>query len=352
MALIHNVTTGASDVCGATGTNGPSLNGARGGTIGRQWEEAGVNQVRFFFGASLSAMVLVGCGGRGGFSPATPETATAKVNERAFSEQGFAPGRSVNELLVADYTSSTVLIYPAHAQHRAPVGTISDGVQFPYNIAVDRYGTLYVQNGNDTITEYRKGRKTVSKTLVEPSGTSTCTRVIVGGDGTVYSANSKEVFEFANGSNTPTTTLSVPYATGLALDSKNNLFVGWDRGPMYGGGVYKFTPGNDVRKTRLSTVEPKSLAVDSHDDLLVGSFGGIAIFKPGGDKSFRYIDTGQNDVYQFAFDNAEKYVYIVSDADLSRVFVYDYATGKLASTVKKGLFAFVSGVAVRPAAPQ
>lgn len=314
-----------------------------------------MSQLRFVFGACLSSMLLVACGGSQtpigmpGGVPQNRATATQVGDGPVLDAAG---SRATSELLVADYPSSTVLIYPAGVRHPAPIGKISDGVLNPYNIAVDQHGTLYVQNGNNTITEYRKDRKTVSKTLKELGSQRTCTMVVVGSDGTVYSANDEEVFEFAGGSTTPTKILPVPHASGLAVNSKNDLFVGWDAGVMGNGGVYKFKLGSDVKKVRLSNIYADSLAVDSHDNLLVGPIH-IYIYKPGSKTFFRQIHNAHYPPNQFALDSHEKYLYVaIQGKTLPEVTVYDYATGELAWTVKKGLSPYASGVALRPAAPQ
>lgn len=258
-------------------------------------------------------------------------------------------------LYVADSNASKILIYPAHASNPSPVGAITDGVSYPYNLAVDRSGTLYVQNNNNTVTEYRKGSKTPSKTLTEPKvgyGTGVC--VTVGDDGTAYAADhlAGQVYEYKNGSTTPSTTLFVSEAFGLALDSKNNLYVGWSPSSSGGPGhVMKFKPGSRTGHDLGITVKYSGgLAVDQHDDLLVGDQGNnvIDIFKRGATKPFRSIDTSPAYPYQFAFDRAERYVYLVSGPPA--VYVYDYATGSLARKVTRGLApsGSAAGVALSP----
>jgi hypothetical protein len=151
-----------------------------------------------------------------------------------------------------------------------------------------------VQNNNNTVTEYPKGHVRPAKTLTEPPagpgglGTGIC--VTVGTDGTVYAVDhyAGQVYEFANGSTTPTTTLYV-----------NEEYV----------------------------------------------------FEPGAPKPYRAIDTAPNPPYQFAFDRDERYLYFISGTP-AEAYVYNYKTAAVAWTVAQGLpgaSGYAMSVAVRPA---
>jgi len=301
--------------------------------------------------------ILTACSGGGASSgsvaPLPPASGASVLN---------AGSRNGN-LFVSDFYASTIVVYPAHAPNPAPVGKITDAVSNPYNLAVDRSGTLYVQNNNNTVTEYPKGRTNPSKTLQEPPagpgglGTGIC--VIVGNDGTVYAADhyGSQVYEFAGGSTTPTTTLDVNEAFGLALDRRNALYVGWSASSSSLGRVMKFKSGSTTGHDLGITVQSNGgLAVDAHDNLLVGDQGAqtIDIFKRGATKPFRTIDTAPNYPYQFTLDRANRHLYLVSGTP-AEVYVYDYATGTLAWTVTQGLpgsSGYAMGVAVRPEARQ
>ncbi len=107
-----------------------------------------------------------------------------------------------SRLFVANNATSKIIIYPADVHDPRPIGSISSGVYRPYNLAVDQKGTLHVQNGNNTITEYHSGQTVISKTLTEP-GIYTAGSLTVGSDGTVYAVvaayggRPAEVLEFA-----------------------------------------------------------------------------------------------------------------------------------------------------------
>jgi hypothetical protein len=293
-------------------------------------------------------IAVAGCASSGGTSSVAPML--------PFSDEAPNGG----SLFVSNFYASQILIYPAHVQNPAPTGSITNGISNSYNLAVDQSGTLYVQNNNNTITEYPEGKTDPSKTLNEPVigyGTGIC--VTVGSDGTVYSADHLvgQVYEFKNGSTSPSTTLYVSEAFGLALDSKNNLYVGWSNSSSGATGhVMKFKAGGTTGHDLGITVKLSGgLAVDSHDNLLVGDQGNqvIDIFKPGKTTPFRTISTSPYYPYQFAFDRKEHYLYLVSGTPAA-VYVYDYATGAPAWTDSQGLkgSGYAEGVAVFPAARQ
>lgn len=267
------------------------------------------------------------------------------------------PDAAHGDLFAADSGASEVFIFPALAKNPQPSGKINNGVSYPYNLAVDGTGTLYVQNNNNTITEYPVGKTHPSKTLNEPVvGYGTGVTVTVGRDGTVYSADhlAGQVYEFKSGGSKPETTLQVSEAFGLALDSRNNLYVGWSNSESgYGARVMKFKPGSTSGKDLGISVKLQGgIAIDSHDNLLVGDQANhvIDIFKKGQKTPFRTIDTSPYNPYQFALDRRERHLYLVGGAPI--VLVYDYGTGELAWTDSQGFNGSggATGVALRPSA--
>lgn len=269
-----------------------------------------------------------------------------------------------HKLFVSDNSASKIVIYQADVQNPSPIGTITAGVSNPFNLSVDQHGTLYVANGNGTITEYPKGQKTVSKTLTEPGGTNASAYALaVGNDGTVYAANLEgEVFEFTAGSVKVTRTLhgGGGYFVSLALDSKNDLFESWNDDLNCCDGVDEFKPARMHGKTILGNVDAGPVAVDSHDNLLVTESGHIAIYEAGSKTPFRkiHIRSSENLPRQLAFDSDERYLYFPScerpSCGRGVVYGYNYKTGKLAWTVRKDLLGAggAYGVALWPAAPQ
>lgn len=295
-------------------------------------------------------LTFVGC--------ASPPGSNAVAQVLPYDLHAAARG---GELFVSDFYASEILIYPAHVTDPSPSASITASISYPYNLAVDGAGTLYVQNNNNTVTEYKKGKLKPFKTLNEPStgiGTGIC--VTVGTDGTVYAVDHYrgQVYEFKNGSTSPSTTLNVSEAFGVALDRENDLYVGWSHPSSQAAGhVMEFPAGSTNGHDLGITVEYSGgLGVDSHDHLLVGDQGNrvIDIFKRGKTTPFRTINTYPSYPYQFAFDRGERHLYLVSGTP-AEVYVYDYSSGNLAWTVMQGLpgsSGYAEGVALSPAASQ
>jgi hypothetical protein len=277
----------------------------------------------------------------------------------SFSVRGHAAKNG--ELYVSDFYQSEILIYPSGVENPAPSGEITAGISNAYNLAVDKNGTLYVQNNNNTVTEYPQGKTTPSRTLYEPKvgyGTGIC--VAVGRDGMVYTADhlAGQVYEFKKDKTDPSTTLNVSEAFGLALDRQNDLYVGWSNSSSGASGhVKEFKPGSKTGTDLGITVKYSGgLAIDRQNDLLVGDQGNnvIDVFKQGATTPFRTIDVSPYYPYQFALDHNDKYLYLVS-GNPAAVYVYDYATGDLAWTDTQGLpgsEGYAEGVAVFPAQRQ
>jgi hypothetical protein len=301
--------------------------------------------------AIVAAGILIGLAGCASLPPSNSLTPSTLSPLAAKS----------GDLFVSDFYQSEILIYPSGVHNPSPSGSITAGISYPYNLAVGKNGTLYVQNNNNTVTEYPQGQTTPSRTLHEPTvgyGTGIC--VTVGSDGMVYTADhlAGQVYEFKKGKTEPTRTLDVSEAFGLALDPQNDLYVGWSNSSSGASGhVKEFKSGSKSGQDLGITVKYSGgLAVDKQNDLLVGDQGNqvIDIFKQGATTPFRTLDVSPYYPYQFALDRNDQYLYLVSGTPAA-VYVYHYASGKLAWKDKQGLpgsQGYAEGVALFPPQPQ
>ena len=187
----------------------------------------------------------------------------------------YAPhAKKAVTLYLSDVQADAIELFPAYdGNDPGQIGTITQGIDTPVNIAIDNSGTLYVaNNGNNTVTEYPLGATspsiTLSNQLVYPNG------VTVDSEGTVYVTSglylgSCYVLEFPKGSSSPTVKIDFSLPIGLAIDKKDNLYVG-DAGANL---VYEVPKGTTTPENlSLNDLgDPTGLAFDSKDNLWVSN---------------------------------------------------------------------------------
>jgi hypothetical protein len=188
-------------------------------------------------------------------------------------------------LFVADETNSAVDMYDPRKANPSPEGSITDGIDVPIQIAVDKKGTLYVANlGNGTITEYKKGSSSPSVTLStglhEPYG------LAVDSKGNVFASNlgNNTIVGYEAGGTAPFETIgfsSEGQAVGMGTDGNDNLWVACDTTSA----VYEIPAGSSTPKDAgLSGLEgPISISFGKRDQMFVSNFGGenVAVYTYG-----------------------------------------------------------------------
>ncbi|HEX3368525.1 MAG TPA: hypothetical protein VHS56_03035 [Candidatus Cybelea sp.] len=256
------------------------------------------------------------------------------------------------QLYVADQPNQRVAIFSQKTGE--PTGQITDAIAGPDGLYIDPSGTLYVCNfGAGTVTEYPKGQTTHSKTL---TGTIGPKYVVAGHDGTVYvsdfgDGSHSNLYEYANGSTTPTTT--IPFATypaGVALNAHNKLYVAYGDPTNNDIEVLKFTPGSTKGKNlgiHIKYDNAGGLAFDKKDDLLLDdqSLPGVDIFPPGATTPSQQIK-GFNLAYQIALNRKNTHLF-VSDPFGPSVQEVAYPSGTPILSFSSGLSG-AFGVATSP----
>ena len=281
-----------------------------------------------------------------------PETFHAPGNAGAAFAATRFPGRpGAGVLYASNFYPSYVEVFGAGQPGTPLIGTIANGVSSSYNLTVDKAGTLYVQNNNGTIAEYAPGAQTPSKVLYETVNRGAAVGVAIGPDGTVYSSDplDGEIFIFANGSTSPTSTLLISSPLGLAVSAKNVLYVDYTSS---GGRIEAYpdgkAPGKDLG---ISLSSIGGLAIDPSGNLLAGDQNAqkIDVFTIGSSKPLRTISTAPAYPYQFTIDRKSNDLYVASGQPAG-VFVFDYTTGKPLGTVTEGFSSqdYTTGVAFGP----
>jgi hypothetical protein len=305
----------------------------------------------------LSALALVGSAAMVGCSSGAHMVPPAGLGAPAAARTGWLSPEAKHggQLYVADQPNQRVAIFSQKTG--APTGQITDGIAGPDGLYIDPKGTLYVCNfGAGTVTEYPKGQTTHSKTL---TGTIGPKYVVAGKDGTVYvsdfgDGSHSNLYEYAKGSTTPTTT--IPFETfpaGVALSAKNKLYVAYSDPTNNDIEVLRFAPGSTKGKNlgiHIKYDNAGGLAFDKTGDLLLDdqSLPGVDVFPPGATMPLQQIK-GFNLAYQIALDHKNKHLF-VSDPFGPSVAEVAYPAGTPVRTFSSGL-AGAFGVATSPDSP-
>jgi secreted PhoX family phosphatase len=299
---------------------------------------------------AAGAAMAAGCSGGAGSVPlaGAPASSARSGWLSPLAKQG-------GQLYVADQPNQRVAIFSQSSG--APTGQITDAIAGPDGLYIDPSGTLYVCNfGAGTVTEYPKGQTTHSKTL---TGTIGPKYVVAGRDGTVYvsdfgDGSHSNLYEYAHGSTTPTTT--IPFTTfpaGVALDTRNKLYVAYSDSTNSDIEVLKFAPGSTKGKNlgiHIKFDNPGGLAFDKKGDLLLDdqSLPGVDVFPPGATSPSQQIK-GFSLAYQIALNRKDKHLF-VSDPFGPSVEEVAYPAGTPIRSFSSGL-AGAFGVATSPDSP-
>jgi hypothetical protein len=302
--------------------------------------------------ARLSVLAAIGLStacSQGQGSSTVPQTFDAAVRQSA----------SQNELFVSNETKQgapVIYIYPAGTTdgNPSPIGSITDGLTSPRGLAVDTTGDLFVANdaGSSSQTrcygcigfvgEYAAGTKKLAQAYTD--GISGSTNVLVGSDGRMYVSQIESVVEFPKGSTIPDRAIYLGQhttATGLALDSNQNLYVAFDDATGIKGNVEFVKYGaEEGTLLNLNVHTPVGAGVDGSGNLLVSSsvldHGGVGVFAAGSKNPSQTIK-GKMRLPQFISLDSQHDVLYVADSASGKVDEFSYPAGQLIGTVASHL---------------
>jgi len=245
---------------------------------------------------------------RFGLAPQLIEAQRAKVSVGWWAH----PDRKQPTLFVSDLNGGPpqIRIYPANVKNPTQSGSITQGIDLPINVAVDKQGTIYVaNNGNSTVTEYPFGATSPSVTLstqiVNPNG------IAVDSHGTVYvtsgaSVGSCYVLEFPKGSTSPSVQVNgFGLPIGLAIDSSDNLYVADAAFSNYK--VWEVPAGTTSPQNLGLTglADDTGAAVDGANDLYISNYSSNSVlgYHLGQTTPFVTISSPLHEPYALGFNS-------------------------------------------------
>jgi DNA-binding beta-propeller fold protein YncE len=287
-----------------------------------------------------------------------------------------ASGCGTSRVYVASYDNS-IYIYNRRRGPSLPCGQITGTIN-PQGLFVDARNGLWVAVGGDcknqfsSVLEFAPGSSSPIKTLQDSAGAATDVAVD-NASGTVYvtnffdythgcvSGNNGGVEVYANGSTTPTGTLTDPnmnYAFNDAVDDQGNLYVTYLHlnGPSGNGQIDEWLGGTGSPVNLGITLQaPGGIQTTDSGALLVCDQSvACGEFAPGSTTMSNLFATNHPGSFGVALDKRENHAWVenpgLSNGQLKR---YHYpgpdARSTDSITVPGSGYA---GVAVSPASPQ
>ena len=272
---------------------------------------------------------------------------------------------------VSSAGASTVTVFDVSGSKPSVVRTITNGINNPISLAVDKTGDLFVTNpAAQNVTEYRPGAtkpcRTFTKGLVSPFG------IVVGTDGTVYVSNwtmylnaPGSVVIYPPAKTTPRLVVAsknFSQVQAVTLDKKNNLYIAFTNraGGNWTSQVDEFPAGSTSSSSlkllwTIPGMQSQGIAFDNKGNAVVSvsntgtGAAALEIFKPGSKRPFKTIgeSTLVNYPQQVAFDADDSVLYVGSAQTAANA--YDYSTWALLNTLDTSSGP-ATGVAVQPAA--
>lgn len=270
--------------------------------------------------------------------PGTGAMSSAHAPMQPVEPQSELMPDTATTLFASSATSNTV------TQYSVPSNTVlstlgpASGITNPEGLFVYK-SSVYVTSGNQVLV-FPIGQSTPSLTLQEGQQFQ-ADDVAVAKNGTVYVANYTigysepgDVLVFKKGQKTAEYGLNF---SGLdpvisdTLDSSGNLYVAY----LTSGNaarINEYPPGSQKgTNTGFSIKHPGGMAFDKDGNLVVVDETTIDVFTPGTSKPTRTFGSLQNG--QFLTFNKQKTNLYVSDLGTNQIDEFDYATGKVKTTI-------------------
>jgi DNA-binding beta-propeller fold protein YncE len=274
---------------------------------------------------AVSLLALCACNSTAG-SLVTSTQPAARHDARGW----FSPRAKRPDLVyVANHSTSTIDIFTQGANPQ-PVGQITDGIDGPSGIAVDRNGTLYVANSlGNTVTEYPAGATSPSVTLTNPIENPNAVAIDSTGRVYVSEGTSGEVISFPAGSAKPDRTIKkLANPDGMDVDARDRLVATYSAFPPSGVDICPLH--SHCRQLPLRTRLAADTRVDLKGNIIVADddVAVIDVFKRSRSTPIRTIDVTNGTPLALSLDAQDKLLY-VADEPNGGIDEIDYQSGQL-----------------------
>jgi streptogramin lyase len=202
-------------------------------------------------------------------------------------------------LFVADPQNNQILMYNPKTPNPSPEGSITNGLDYTFGLAVDKKGTLYAANllGNSagSIAIYPKGSSTPSVTITD--GCDAPYGIGVDSKGDIFIANldNDTIVGYKAGATSPFESIDFSaygQALGVGVDAKDNVWVGSDTTSR----VYEIPAGSTTpQNAGLSGLNGTiGVAFGRKDEMYVSNFGStnVQVYAYGTTTPSRTITSG------------------------------------------------------------
>lgn len=294
--------------------------------------------------AVCSALWVAGCSGSGtpsvtsGGNASEAATGLGPIQaQRAPALPGRVPKQTKGGLIYSgDFYANTITIYPAKGLNPPPIGTITNGINEPERLFVDRKQNLYVSN-HTTVTAYKQGKTSPFLTITD--GLNRPTGIVAGSDGSIYvgNAGTDSVSVYPYGKSSPSKTLTMPAydePQNLALDASNNVYVLYLGYSSPGSGIVEFPAGSTQGKDLGITVGwPSAIEVDRKGNIIALVNGSsIEVFPPGKTQPSKQWSVPNDGGFFLSLSKNEKKLYVSEEVPGTNLYFImlqlDYPNGK------------------------
>jgi DNA-binding beta-propeller fold protein YncE len=176
-------------------------------------------------------------------------------------------------------------MYDPRTPNPSPEGSITDGIDKPCGLAIDKSGTLYVVGLGGTVTEYPVGQSSPSFTITSGLFYSYGIGIDSKGDVFVSNTGNNTVTAYKPGQTSPFETITgFENPVGVAVDTKDDVYVADELRSI----VYIIPAGSSqMHDSGLEWLsDPIGIAFTNDDALYVANFGDkrVEVYRRGAKK--------------------------------------------------------------------